>query len=424
MRGHHLLDAPPGARIAGFTVERLLGAGGCGVVYRAARGREVVALKLQALTQPGGWAWREVSILQRLKHRNVVGLRGWGLLQEPVSQWGYLAMEYVHGRTLAQWVEEENPGARRAAELLRGMARGLEAAHAAEVLHRDLKESNVMVREEDGEAVLVDFGAGDCPGAPHLASCLLPPGTQRYRSPEALAFQRDSRPGQHACYVPAPTDDLYALGVVFYWVLTARHPFGGTDTPAQVEAAILQPPVPPDVLNPRVPRALAAVCLRLLSKRPEARGSASGLCEAVEAALAEADADWETPLCEAPSPALAARRGDGEALPPRGPRAKAGPLEAPALVVRAHAMSPARPGGVPRLAVLLGMVAFLGGAVHVARTRPSGDTPAQSPAPARAWDAAPPLVRRPAPAPRQQEDVPAGQPPELSARAAPAQVRR
>ncbi len=348
MRAHHILDAPAGARIASFTVESLLGTGGCGVVYRAARGEEVVALKLQSLEGLGGQAFREVSILSRLKHRNVVGFRECGVYPTPAPRWAWVAMEYVHGRTLKQWVEEENPGALRVAELLRGMARGLEAAHAARVLHRDIKECNVVVREEDGEAVLVDFGAGEELGAPAPA-CGVLPGTPRYRSPEARAFRLEgpSRP-----YAPSPADDLYALGVVFYWVLTGRHPFEGADTPDAVEAILHQAPVAPDVRNPRVPPVLSALCLRLLSKRPEARGTAREAHEAVEAALAEAGADWEAPL------------GEALARPLQAPEEKASPL-----IIRARPVAPSpRPGALLRAVALAGLVA--GVAVAAYATRP------------------------------------------------------
>lgn len=102
----------------------------------------MVALKLQSLEHLGRWAaQREVSILFRRTHSNVMGFRACGLSPERAPRWFYLAMEYVRGRPLSQW-EEENPGARRVVELLRGLARGLEATHAAEALHRDIKDSN------------------------------------------------------------------------------------------------------------------------------------------------------------------------------------------------------------------------------------------------------------------------------------------
>jgi predicted Ser/Thr protein kinase len=376
----HILDAPEGTDIAGFAVEGLLGTGGYGVVYRATRGGAEVALKLQPLDVRGAWPEREVSLLVRLRHRNVVGFRGCGLFPEGAPRGFYLAMEYVRGRPLPQWVDEENPGARRAAELMRGLAGGLEATHAAGVLHRDIKESNVVVREADGEPVLVDFGVGAYAGAPRLTAGVLPPGTPRYRSPEALAFRRASRPGER--YVASAADDLYALGVAFYWVLTGRHPFAEAQTPSEVEAVISLAPRAPRELNPRVPVELSALCLRLLEKRPEARGSATGLREALEAVLAGADASWEVPLCEAHSEgvtpdghpeALEAwvperatwEDSAGEAPPRRGkrtPRAMTRSQAVPVLEVRARmAPVPTTPASVlfratTVLGVALGLV--------------------------------------------------------------------
>ncbi|MBZ4418659.1 serine/threonine-protein kinase [Myxococcus sp. RHSTA-1-4] len=290
-----LLDVPEGTNLAGFTVESLLGTGARGAVYRARRGGERFALKLQLLEELAGWAEREVTILLRLQHPNVAGFRACGTWPDRAPRVFYLAMELIEGRPLHQWVRENNPCARQAALLLRGLARGLAATHAAGVLHRDVKEFNIVVRDATGEPVLVDFGVGDYTGAPRLTWSVLPPGTPLYRSPEALAFREAhwNKPG--ARYTAMPADDLYALGVVFHWVLTGRHPFSGTDTP---DTVIQQPPPVPHELNPRVPPVLSALCLRLLSKTPEARGGAEALGAEVEALLARADAAWELPLRE------------------------------------------------------------------------------------------------------------------------------
>ncbi|MFY2562469.1 serine/threonine-protein kinase [Corallococcus terminator] len=377
MNGLHFLDAPEGTDIAGYTVEGLLGAGGCGVVYRATRDGQPVALKLQSLVQLGGWGQREVAILTRLAHRNVVGFRDGGLFPPEAPEWLYLAMEYVHGRPLAQWVEEENPGARRAARLALGVARGLEAAHAADVLHRDIKEANVVVREEDGTPVLMDFGVGDYSGAPRLPRGVLPPGTPRYRSPEALAFRHEGRDGMYPATV---ADDLYALGVVLYWMLTARYPFENVETPEGELAVIHHPPVTPAVLNPRVPWALSELCLQLLTKQPWRRGTASTWCAALETALANADAAWDVPLfpntadlpldVQGPRPPSRGRRTTGSGTLPsiQSVSTASTEAEAPRLVVRAR---PVKLGTgaiqLPRVLLALGLGVCLAGGVWWAR---------------------------------------------------------
>jgi serine/threonine-protein kinase len=114
-------------------------------------------------------------------------------------------------------------------------------------------------------------------------------------------------------YRAGPGDDLYAQGVVFYRLLTSRFPFlpdeeGNVD----VEAVLQRAPLPPRLLNPRVPRAVEEVCLRLLEKTPEARyPSAVALCEALEELKARADATWKVPLRERARPAVAKQRMRG-----------------------------------------------------------------------------------------------------------------
>ncbi|QDF00568.1 serine/threonine-protein kinase [Myxococcus xanthus] len=291
-------DVAVGTQVGGFVVEGLLGMGGCGAVFRARRGTARFALKLQSLAALGGWAQREVDILRRLDHPNVVRFHACGLWRDTAPEWFYLAMELVEGRPLNQWVNEENPSPRQAAALALGLARGLAAAHAEGVLHRDLKESNIMVRDATGTPVLVDFGVGSYPGAPRLTREVLPPGTPQYRSPEALAFRKSHAGVEGAHYAPTAADDLYALGVVLYWVLTGRSPFPAPGTPSEVEHVISQPPEPPRAVNPRVPGPLDAVCSRLLEKQPTARfPSAAATAEALEAALAAADGEWDRPMC-------------------------------------------------------------------------------------------------------------------------------
>ncbi|RKH55614.1 serine/threonine protein kinase [Corallococcus aberystwythensis] len=300
MRGPPPAVLSAGAQVLGYTVERQLGQGGFGTVYLAHCEGQRFALKLLHLPRVGERAEREISILTRLHFPNVVRILGHGYWPVAQPQFAVIAMEYVEGRQLDAWADAENPTARQAARVLLGMARALAAAHAEGVVHRDVKEANVMVRASDGLAKLVDFGIGDYTGARELTADILPPGTVDYRSPEAWRFLRAHLEARDARYTAGPADDLWALGLVSYRLLTGRFPFDGEDGASLTEAILSSAPTPPHEENERVPRALSDVCMQLLEKTPEARTpSAQALCESLEQALRGADATWDVPLCDA-----------------------------------------------------------------------------------------------------------------------------
>ncbi|GMU05749.1 serine/threonine-protein kinase [Corallococcus caeni] len=290
----------PGAEVLGYTVERQLGQGGFGTVYLARNAGQSFALKLLHLPRVGERVEREVSILLKLRHANVVGLQGYGLWPPGAPQFAVIVMEYVDGRRLDVWADEENPTARQVARVAVDVARALAASHAAGVLHRDVKEANVMVRASDGLAKLVDFGIGDYEGARGLTPDILPPGTPEYRAPEAWRFFRRHAHSPGAQYSAGPSDDLWALGLVLYALLTARKPFDGADDASFIEDVMTREPTPPHEENARVPRALSDVCMRLLAKTPETRTlSALAAVTELERALAGADTAWDVPLCDA-----------------------------------------------------------------------------------------------------------------------------
>ncbi|HEY0093590.1 MAG TPA: protein kinase, partial [Archangium sp.] len=215
------------------------------------------------------------------------------------------ATPYVPGLPLDEYVERHNPTARGVADVVLWLAAQLVVAHAVGVVHRDIKCDNVVVKG-DGRPVLVDYGVGTFPGALKVTGGQLP-GSIRYRAPEAWRFRRERQPGEE--YVASARDDLWALGVLFYWLLTGAWPFDGAREEEVEDAALSTRPVPPHERNPRVPPGLSAVCMRMLEKVPEARyPDAEAVCAALEEVEAGADAAWEVPLCEAWSPENATTR--------------------------------------------------------------------------------------------------------------------
>jgi serine/threonine-protein kinase len=268
-------------------------------VYRARRGGRRYAVKFLSLASPD-WAWRELEVRLRLRRVGELAVESAGQWPHEAPRYLYLVTPYVRGRPVSDWARWKNPTAREVARLSREVARQLAAVHAAGVVHRDVKSTNVLVRHGDGGPVLVDFGVSTYVGAPEITVGL--PGTRHYHSPEALRFRRECA-GEHS---PArASDDLWALGVVLYWLLTGAYPFDTQVQDAGVLADLIlkHEPEPPHVRNPRVPRALSELCLRMLEKRPEARyPDAEAVGAALEAVLAEADPAWDVALCEAWGP--------------------------------------------------------------------------------------------------------------------------
>ncbi|MCY1074335.1 serine/threonine protein kinase [Archangium lansingense] len=307
--GWPLLELGPGERVAGFTLEGKIATGSFGTVFKASRDGRSFAVKLVRLGPRGE---REVDALRRAQFPNVVSFLGYSLWPDDEPRFLVLALELVEGRPLDVWVREENPSALELLHrVLLPLAGTLADVHAAGVVHRDVKEANIIMREADGQPVLVDFGAAAYEGARRL-TMQLPPGTPEYRSPEALRFARQ---WEGEPYPFGPGDDLWALGVVLYWLLTRELPFGDRHGPGLVRVILEETPVPPQALNPRVPPALSALCLRMLEKAPEARyADAVALEEALTDAEALADESWRLPLF--PGGKVAKRPEQAPALAP------------------------------------------------------------------------------------------------------------
>ncbi|MBZ4329728.1 MULTISPECIES: serine/threonine-protein kinase [Myxococcaceae] len=306
----------PGDVVKGYTVVRQLDRGGFGTVYLATNDGQPCALKLVERQRVEGRAEKEVSILLRLTHPNVVGIRGFTYWQAEERDFALIAMEYVEGRKLSAWVKDENPSARRIAKVTLDMARALAASHEAGVVHRDVKDANVMVRDADGLAVLVDYGIGDYAGAPSgVTQSLLPPGTMEFRPPEAWLFLREHLGQRGFRYVSAPSDDMWALGTLLYRLLTARLPFDVGTEEDYIRSVIGNSPVPPHHVNRFVPEPLGMLCMRLLEKDPAARPAASTVCAALEELLAGAEGEaWDTPLFDSYGPNSATTEGEVDKL--------------------------------------------------------------------------------------------------------------
>lgn len=275
---------PAGLRFGPYVVVEQLGVGGMAAVYSAVHVATDAAVALKVL--PAGWGAapefrerlaREAAMLRRIDHPNVIRILEVGEVEARLGGGCYLAMEWLPqalDRVLrAQYPEPLAPAT--ALRLARGVAVGLAAAHAAGVVHRDVKPSNILLRA-DGAPVLTDFGLATALAGVQTAQRLTPSnvivGTADYLAPEHIAgVATDGR------------TDIYSLGVVLYEMLAGYVPFAGHDPMETLRMHLDEPPPP---LPPTVPPAARTVVDRALQKRPEDRFiSAIALLAALDEAL-------------------------------------------------------------------------------------------------------------------------------------------
>jgi serine/threonine-protein kinase len=300
----HPAYLPAGTRVGTWRLGHLLGRGAFGTVYRAedvgAHASGLAALKVAHAPNDERFA-REVALLSRLQHPCIPRLLGHGFWQSPSGLLHpFIAMELVEGSPLYEWTRATRPSSREVLRLLAGLARALEAIHAARGVHRDVKGANVLVRGRDGRGVLVDFGSCYYEGAASLTWHPFPPGTLAYRPPEAFAhsLQLLKAGGPLLAYSARPTDDVFALGVTAWRLVTGTYP--PSPQPLDAQAHVWAPngpgPQPAHELNARCSSELSALIARMLSARPEGRGSAGELAEALERTAREAGLQADVPL--------------------------------------------------------------------------------------------------------------------------------
>lgn len=244
--------------IGRFRIERLLGSGGMGAVYLAEdpvlKRRVAVKVVQGSGSQQEGLARfrREAEVSARLNHPNVITIYDVG---EDPKAGPFIAMEFVDGSSLGELVQQSAlRGPVDRLRILIDAMRAVEAAHAAGIVHRDIKPGNLMIAK-DGRVKLMDFGvARDEDSGLTMTGAVI--GTPAYISPEQLKGSP-----------PSAATDRYAFVVMAFETFTATKPFSGPTTVTLLYNIAHQPPTYPESLSP----ALRKVFERALAKNPDER---------------------------------------------------------------------------------------------------------------------------------------------------------
>jgi len=280
-------------RLGRYGVERLIGAGGMGIVFKGfdTELNRPVAIKVLAPHLAGSGAARqrfarEARAAAAVVHEHVVAIHN----VETDAAAPFLVMQYVAGESLQGRLDRQGPLAIK--EILRiahQTAAGLAAAHAQGLVHRDVKPSNILLEQGIERALLTDFGLARAADDASLTHTGYLPGTPHYMSPEqARGDAIDAR------------SDLFSLGSVMYAMCTGRPPFRADTSFGVLRRITDTQPRPIREVNADIPAWFAGLIDRLLAKQPAERfSSAAELAQLLEQCLAHVQQPATVPLPEA-----------------------------------------------------------------------------------------------------------------------------
>ncbi|UCF78574.1 MAG: protein kinase [Candidatus Eiseniibacteriota bacterium] len=248
--------------ISHYEILEKLGEGGMGVVYRArdTRLNRDVAIKflperLAGRSEQRERLRKEARSAAALSHPNIAGVYAF----EETDDQLFIVMEYVEGQNLSEAIRSGTLKLDVTLDLIEGVSDGLKAAHSKGIIHRDIKSNNIMVTP-DGRAKIMDFGLAKIKGGTAITKTGAAVGTIAYMSPEQVRGAKvDNR------------SDIWALGVVFYEMLTGELPFRSDNDAALIYCITNEDPLEPDELGSNIPSELYSIAMKMLEKDPERR---------------------------------------------------------------------------------------------------------------------------------------------------------
>mgnify|MGYP003667018346 CR=1 FL=1 len=250
-------------RLRHYDIHEIIGRGGCGIVLKAfdEKLHRIVAIKVMApelaATSPARKRFvREARATAAIRHENVVSIHA--VEEQPLP---FLVMEYIDGQTLQQKLDQQGPlDVREVLRIGQQIAAGLEAAHAKELIHRDIKPGNILLEDGTDRIKITDFGLARSADDASMTQSGVISGTPLYMSPEqAQAHDIDHR------------SDLFSLGSVLYVMCSGRPPFRAATSIAVLRRVVEEQPRPIQGIIPEVPQWLAAIIAKLHAKNPEER---------------------------------------------------------------------------------------------------------------------------------------------------------
>lgn len=274
-----------GSRVSHYSIGGLIASGGIGEVYHGRDERlcRDVAIKVVGKKSPSSSDQRstlkaEALALSRLNHPHVASI--YDFLTEEGRD--FIVMELISGATLADLIAGGPLPMAEVFRLGKQMVRGLAAAHAAQLVHRDIKPGNLKVTAS-GDLKILDFGlaqvvpdAGARDASTERSPGFWPAGTLPYMAPEQLSGD-----------VADERSDIFSAGAVLYEMVTGRRAFPARQLAKLIDMLLHKDPVAPSWINPVVPGALERVVMKAMRKDPAERYQSSlALLEALEAASA------------------------------------------------------------------------------------------------------------------------------------------